>query len=154
MWPTPPQRLFLLHLKAHHGWRDSHVACGTSPCTGCSCSGGQTFTANRDVCFFLADGCTTPGLTRHHNSYIHEAEKLRAGKGKHFKYWVCCTSAGLASATLPVLSLPLKAVEFIQCRQDATHTRGVEPHYTCQSFTIQIFASLHLQSFLRWQGRR
>lgn len=56
--------------------------------------------------------------------------------------------------TLPVLSLPLKAVEFIQCRQDATHTRGVEPHYTCQSFTIQIFASLHLQSFLQWQGRR
>lgn len=153
MWATPPQRLFLLHLKAH-GWRDPHIVCGTSPSTGCSCSGRQTFTANRAVCFFPADGCTTPGLTSHHNSCIHEAEKLQAGSGNHFKYCVCCTSAGLASDTLPVLPLSLKAVEFIQCRQDATHTRGVESHYTCQSFTIQTFASLHLQSFLRWQGRR
>lgn len=64
------------------------------------------------------------------------------------------TSAGLASNMLPVLSLSLKAAEFIQCRQAATHTRGVKPHYTGQSFKIQIFASLHLQSFLRWQGRR
>lgn len=151
MWATPPQRLFLLHLKAHYGWTDPHTACGTSPSTGCSCLSGQTFTAKRAVCFFPF---TTPGLTRYHNSCIHEAEKLQAGKGKHFKYCVCYTSAGLASDTLPVLSLSLKAVEFIQCRQDATHTRGVESHYTCQSFTIQTFASLHLQSFLRWQGRR
>lgn len=74
---------------AHFAWRDPHIVPGTSPSTGCFCSGGQTFTADGAVCFFLADDGTAPGLTRHHNSFIPQAEKLWAGKGKHFKCWFC-----------------------------------------------------------------
>lgn len=51
------------------------------------------------------------------------------------------TDVDLASNTLPVSSLSLKAAEFIQCSQAATHTRGGKQHCTCQY--SQFKSSLH-----------
>lgn len=94
-------------------------------------------------------GTETPLFVKLRSCGLAKANISNAGFALH-----SYTNAGLASNMLPVLSLSLKAAEFTQRRQAATCTRGVKPHYACQSFTVQIFASLHLQSFLRWQGRR
>lgn len=109
----------------------------THPSMGRFCSRGQNYTANRAV------GCVLP----------HQVLP-----GTVTPLFVRMRSCGLAKASIShggcwALKQHVACFIFVTKRYRAL-TRGLQPHYTPQSFTIRIFAALHLQSFSRWPGRR